>query len=457
MTELNRQVLINLHNSAGTPTAAQLEYGEIAVVHSDVTTATIYTKVSDDTVAKFITDLAVDAKIKTVTDELTAHKSEYSLIVSELEDAIEENTQTISTETQARKDADDALGTRLTEVETLLGNSDTDDSILDRLSAVEAKASENGQAISDEAATRATEDGKLSTAIENAKTDLNAAISNETQARESADTQIRTDFAAADTQIRTDFAAADAQIRTDFAAADTNLLGKNSDESDAETIWGAKNAAADALTAAQDAQTDATQALANAAAAQATADEAKGKIDSFLLDADLTEKAVDTLREIQNYITSDGKVAADMLEAIEANKQAAATAQKAANEAQAHSEGVAGDLESEVTRAKAVEKANADAITAETQARKDADNALKGTSDDAVSAVTIWGAKNAAAAAQEDAKTNKTKLENLSAAVVKTAEITGVGLGHTETITGLVSGNKLTFDFSNLVIDCGTF
>ena len=435
MAELNRQVLINLHNNAGTPTAAQLEYGEIAVVHSDVTTATIYTKVGDDTVAKFITDLAVDAKIKPVADELAAHKTAYGLKVSELENADDANAQAISAETQARVNADNALGERLTTVETLLGNSETDGSIVDRLSAVEAKAEENAQAISDEAETRATEDGKLSTAIEN----------------------MDTAYKAADTQIKADFAAADTQIRTDFAAADAGLLGKDSDESDAETIWGAKNAAADALTAAEKAQTDATQALADAAAAQADADEANRKIDTFLLEADLTEKAVDTLREIQDYITSDGEAAADMLEAIEANKQAAAAAQKAADDAQTHSEGVAGELAAEVTRAKAAEKANADAISAETQARVDADNALKGTSDDDVSAETIWGAKNAAAAAQADANTNKTNLENLSAAVVKTAEITGVGLGHTETITGLVSGNKLTFDFSNLVIDCGTF
>ena len=53
------------------------------------------------------------------------------------------------------------------------------------------------------------------------------AVAGEAANRQSADTQIRTDFAAADTKVRTDFAAADTKIRTDFAAADTALRNEN--------------------------------------------------------------------------------------------------------------------------------------------------------------------------------------------------------------------------------------
>lgn len=74
------------------------------------------------------------------------------------------------------------------------------------------------------------------------------------------------------------------------------------------------------------AQSDATQALANAAAAQATANEAKSKIDAFLSDNAVTEGVVDTLKEIQDYITSDG-AAADKL------TQDVAAAQATADEA----------------------------------------------------------------------------------------------------------------------------
>jgi hypothetical protein len=46
-----------------------------------------------------------------------------------------------------------------------------------------------------------------------------------------------------------------------------------------------------------------------------------------LADADTTEKAVDTLKEIQAYITSDGAVADQMLTAIGEAKDTATTAQ----------------------------------------------------------------------------------------------------------------------------------
>lgn len=53
----------------------------------------------------------------------------------------------------------------------------------------------------------------------------------------------------------------------------------------------------------------------------------KARLDLFLADADTTEKAVDTLKEIQSYITSDGAAAEQMLTAIGEAKDAATTAQ----------------------------------------------------------------------------------------------------------------------------------
>ena len=80
---------------------------------------------------------------------------------------------------------------------------------------------------------------------------------------------------------------------------------------------------------------------ANAAAIKAE----KDRMDAFMLSADVTEKAVDTLKEIQEYIASDGAAAQEMLAAIEA-----AATQVALN--------------AEIERAGAAEKANADAIDA---------------------------------------------------------------------------------------------
>jgi hypothetical protein len=51
----------------------------------------------------------------------------------------------------------------------------------------------------------------------------------------------------------------------------------------------------------------------------------KTKVDTFLAAADLTEKAIDTLAEIQTYITNDTTGASGMLESIQQNTQAIQT------------------------------------------------------------------------------------------------------------------------------------
>lgn len=106
---------------------------------------------------------------------------------------------------------------------------------------------------------------------------------------------------------------------------------------------------------------------ANAAAIAAE----KARMDAFMLDADVQGQAVDTLKEIQAYITSDGSAAQEMLAAIEAAQDAADAAQ---GEVDALEEVVAGvkatadaaatqvALQAEIDRADAAEKANAAAI-----------------------------------------------------------------------------------------------
>ena len=48
----------------------------------------------------------------------------------------------------------------------------------------------------------------------------------------------------------------------------------------------------------------------------------KDRMDAFMADADVSDKAIDTLKEIQAYITSDGKAADEMTKNIAANKTA---------------------------------------------------------------------------------------------------------------------------------------
>ena len=98
----------------------------------------------------------------------------------------------------------------------------------------------------------------------------------------------------------------------------------------------------------------------------------KDKVDAFLAAADVGDAAVDTLKEIQTYITTHGAAADQMVKDIAANKKAVeneATRAKAAEKANATA------ISDETTRAKAAEKANADAIVAETTRAKAAEKA----------------------------------------------------------------------------------
>ncbi|MDH0030573.1 MULTISPECIES: YadA C-terminal domain-containing protein [unclassified Acinetobacter] len=155
------------------------------------------------------------------------------------------------------------LDTRVTANETAITNLDnrvtTEVGRLDgRVDAVDARVTANETAITTLDGRVTTEvnrlDGRIDTVaadtLATANTYTDTKVGAEKTAREAADTQIRTDFAAADAatltsakgytdtkvgaeetarkaedaKIRTDFTAADAQIRTDFAAADTATL-----------------------------------------------------------------------------------------------------------------------------------------------------------------------------------------------------------------------------------------
>ena len=99
----------------------------------------------------------------------------------------------------------------------------------------------------------------------------------------------------------------------------------------------------------------------------------KARMDAFMLDADVQGQAVDTLKEIQAYITSDGAAAQEMLAAIEAAQGAADAAQGEVDALEGVVAGVKPTadaaatqvaLQAEINRADAAEKANAAAIKA---------------------------------------------------------------------------------------------
>ena len=90
-------------------------------------------------------------------------------------------------------------------------------------------------------------------------------------------------------------------------------------ETDIATIKGDYLKAADKTELAgkiADAQTQADKGVADAAAAQTTANEAKTKIDTFMAAADVGDAAIDTLKELQDYITTHGSAADKMVQDI---------------------------------------------------------------------------------------------------------------------------------------------
>ena len=512
MAELNRQVLINLHSATGTTESAgaKLQLGEIAVLHNNVTDAKIFTKMADGSVATFITDKAVDAKVKVVSDALENHKTAYNEKIAELatadsnlnkaigevaddvaalqelvgssegssiatrltnvEKKASDNADAIATETGAREDADEALGKRI--------------------DAVDAKADVNAGAIADEATARGNADTALDNKItaetaarEAADTALDNKITAETAAREtlankvtSAETAITRMDAEIDTLDTNKANAADVYSKTDadakfetianvktkietlesgltdaYEAADAAIIGTTADTSAKTTIYGA-------FAYAKKAEDDAAEAAAAASNAQESADDANEWIENFMKAEELGQTAIDTLSEIQAYIDSDKQGAAAM--SAEIAKKVAQTefdAYKTANDKAVAANTAAIGTNTQAIADEATARGNADTaldnkITAETTARTSADEALGKRIDDEASARGDL-AKTVSANTKSIGE-NAAAIKTLNGAAVKDGQITR---GGQVLVAGTVANNMLTFDFTNIVIDCGTF
>lgn len=71
MANKQRQILIHLHTSDNrAPSGSVLTQGELAISHNNLKDAALYTKINDQEVAKFITDIEIDARISAATDIL---------------------------------------------------------------------------------------------------------------------------------------------------------------------------------------------------------------------------------------------------------------------------------------------------------------------------------------------------------------------------------------------------
>lgn len=153
----------------------------------------------------------------------------------------------------------------------------------------------------------------------------------------------------------------------DTAIAEAKAVGEAA-QSDVDALKAKVGTVADGKTVvkmieeAQAAATyDDTQVKADIAANAETIGGVKGRLDTFLADADLTENAIDTLKELQTYITEHGTEAAGWTNKITANETAIAEEAKTARAAEeANATGV-----TEAKTAAATAQSDVDAIKAD--------------------------------------------------------------------------------------------
>ena len=286
---IERQKLIHLHTpEVKTPAVGLLEAGEIAVQHN-AEEAALYIEKSNGVIAKFIDEVAVEAKI--AVEKARAEGIEEGL--SDKIDALEGTNHT-----HENKDILDGI----TAENVAAWNAAEANAIADAESKYQVKGEYEVA-------------GAAAQALADAKAD-----------------------AAEKYQVKGEYEVAGAAAAAE-AAAKADAAEKYQVKGEYEAAGAAAQALADAKAdAAEKYQVKGEYEVAGAAAVvegkldahkedvvmHVTAQErtdwnaAKSAIDAFLKDADMTEKAVDTLAELQTYMTTDGEAAAELIDRVAA-------------------------------------------------------------------------------------------------------------------------------------------
>ena len=259
---IERQKLIHLHTpEVKAPAVGSLELGEIAVQHN-ANEAALYIEKSNGEIAKFIDATAIDAKIG--VEKLRAEGAE---------EAISDRIDTLegSNHTHDNKDVLDGItAEKVAAWDAAEGNAKAD---------AEAKYQVKGDY---EAA------GAAAQALADAKADAEDKY------------QVKGSYEEAG-------AAAQAlQDAKDYADGKFQVAGSYEEAGAAAAVEGKLDAHK------EDAVMHVT--------AQERLDwnAAKSAIDTFLADADMTESAVDTLKELQSYMTTDGEAATELVNRVSA-------------------------------------------------------------------------------------------------------------------------------------------
>ena len=174
--------------------------------------------------------------------------------------------------------------------------------------------------------------------------------------------------------------------------------------------------------------------------AQAAADAVQAEMDAFKLAADVQEGAIDTLKEIQDYITSDGEAAKLMVADIDANKAAieaeVARATKAEGDIETAYKAADEAMDERIADLEAMFGEGDDTVAAQIEAAVAAEAALRVAGDEAAEA--------SAAAALKAAQDAQGEVDTLEGVVdTLTGVVNGkVSQGDHDTLAGRVTANE---------------
>ena len=476
-----QQKLIHLHGSTqltkerATHADIDMATGELAMMNGTTETSELYVLTSDGNIATFVTGAKVAGDIATAKNQVDTAAKGYA--------------NTALTDAKAYTDTrEGVLQGQIDALSNKVGTTDVAAQIQNAVDAektrAEAAEKANADAIdANAAAIKAISDDYLKAAD---KTELNNLITGLTATVNANETDIEGKMSAEITRAKAAEAAAETNAKAHAddlnTAMNTRVAALEDDththankallDTSDQTNANIKDAVEKKHAHTNKAELDLIK-----SGDKAKWDDAADAINAFMDAENVGDAVVNTLKEIQDYITTDGAAANTMTQNIAKNAQDIAAEKSRAEAAEAAlqtaidakvaksdynakvAELVAADaanttaINNEVTRADAAEKANADAIKAIS------DDYLKASDktelQNAIDAVdkAYKAADSAFTTALNAAKDRIKNLED--AGYVKTVSVQN---SNTNKITATESADgTVTLNFDNMVIDCGTY
>ena len=509
-----RQKLIHLHGNKRLNDTSLIEFGEIAVRHA---------------AEKELTELAVKTSIKNEEDQETEVMVYFPSLnkVNAIKAVIE---GTIETEVKNREDADKALDARLDTIEAFMGNGEG--SLNDKLDNLETALQNkidlkvstedfNTKVGELEEADKALQDA-LAAEVENRSTAIQDAIDDEVEARNTAiqdaiDDEVEARNTAIEEAVAAETEARDAAIKgvqealaDEVTARGEAIQGAIDDEVEARNtaieeaiateVENRNTAIEEAVAAETEARDAAVKGVQEALDAHTTAtyvfgegedkveddihlkagererwDAAAEDIEAWMSETGATE-ALDSLKELQEWINTHGTAADNLVTGVTANTNAIIaldTAYKAADEEldgkitalRTAYEAADEELDGKITALrttletdyKAADEALDGKITELSTTVSDIETAYKAADEALEGKITELGTtlrEEFAAADTELDTAYKAADKALESAMVTSAEVV---MSSDDIINATFNSNKLTFDFTGLIIDCGSY